>query len=133
MKTQPERDIEEVLRRELGKEARAFQKLKGGRNSQVFRVDCEDGTVFAAKAYFQSEKDRRDRIGNEFRALEFLKGEGFGQVPAPLAADAGLRVGIYEYVDGDQVPKPVSSGAKGGFVLAIGGRVSVRVGGVFLD
>ena len=95
-----QRDIREVLLRDLDKQARAFQKLKGGRNSQVFRVGCEDGSVFAAKAYFQSAHDQRDRLGCEFRALQFLQDEGFREIAAPLAADTGRRVAIYEFVAG---------------------------------
>ena len=98
-----QRDIRDVIFRELQKEARTFQKLKGGRNSQVFRVDCSEGPAFAAKAYFQSVDDRRDRIGNEFRALRFLKEEGLRQVPGALAADTARRIGIYEYIDGEHV------------------------------
>jgi len=98
-----QRDIREVLFRELKKEARTFRKLKGGRNSQVFRVDCGDGSKFAAKAYFQSANDRRDRIGNEFRALRFLKEHGLCQIPEALVADEARRIGIYEYIEGEQL------------------------------
>ncbi len=89
--------IAEVLLRDLNKEALTFEKLKGGRNSQVFRVDCADGSTFAAKAYFQ---DNRDRMGREFRALEFLKKEGVREVAAPLAADETRRVAIHEFIHG---------------------------------
>ena len=95
-----QRDIREVLLRNLDRKARAFQKLKGGRNSQVFRVECEDGSAFAAKAYFQSPQDQRDRMGCEFRALQFLKDEGFHEIAPPRAADAGRRIAIYEFVTG---------------------------------
>ena len=93
--------IREVLLRDLNKEARAFQKLKGGRNSQVFRVDCADGSVFAAKAYFQPVQDQRDRLGTEFRALQFLKSEGVRQIAVPVAADEARRVAVYEFVAGE--------------------------------
>ena len=52
-------NIREVLLHDLKKEPRAFRRLNGGRNSQVFRVDCADGSVLAAKVYFQSAQDRR--------------------------------------------------------------------------
>ncbi len=100
---EPKEDIRAVLLRELREEARTFHKLKGGRNSQVFRVTCADGAKFAAKAYFQSDTDRRDRMGNEFRALRFLKVHGLRQIPAALAADETRRVGIYEYIEGQQL------------------------------
>ena len=54
-----QRAIRDLLQRDLQEEARDFLQLKGGRNSRVFRVECGAGRVFAAKAYFQSESDRR--------------------------------------------------------------------------
>jgi hypothetical protein len=95
-----QQDIREVLLRDLKKRARAFQKLKGGRNSRVFRVDCDDDSAVAVKAYFQSAQDQRDRMGNEFRAFQFLKSEGLRKIPAPLATDAARRIAIYELVTG---------------------------------
>jgi Phosphotransferase enzyme family len=96
-------DIRDVLFREWQKEARSFQKLKGGRNSQVFRVDCADGSVFAVKAYFQSAHDPRDRLGCEFRALQFLKGQGLRDIATPLAADPSRGIAVYEFVAGRAV------------------------------
>jgi hypothetical protein len=95
-----QRDIREVLLRDLNRRALVFHPLGGGRNSRVFRVECEDGSMFAAKAYFQSAQDRRDRLGCEFGALQFLKEQGIDVVPTALASDAPRRVGIYEFVAG---------------------------------
>jgi hypothetical protein len=94
------RNIREVLFRDLKKKARAFQRLHGGRNSQVFRVDCDDGSAVAVKAYFQSAHDPRDRMGCEVRALRFLRSEGLRQIPMPLAGDAARRIAAYEFVAG---------------------------------
>ena len=98
-----ERDIREVLRRELKKEARVFQQLKGGRNSRVFRVDCSDGVPVAVKAYFRSAHDRRDRMGCEFRAFQLLHEEGLASVPEPLAADSRRHIAVYEFIEGTPV------------------------------
>ena len=104
----PEAEMEDHIRglvlRDLGRTASAFTRLKGGRNSRVFRVECSDGTVFAAKAYFQSRHDRRDRMGCEYRALQFLKSEGVEQIAAPLASDETRHIAIYEFVDGHLMP-----------------------------
>jgi len=96
-----QRNIREVLLRDLKKTARAFQKLKGGRNSRVFRVDCDDGSVVAAKAYFQSAQDQRDRMGCEVRALRFLRSEGRREVPMPLAVAEAQHIAVYEFVAGE--------------------------------
>jgi thiamine kinase-like enzyme len=76
--------------------------LKGGRNSRVFRVDCTDGQAVAAKAYFRSARDRRDRMGCEFRALQLLQREGLRNVAEPLAMDEGRHVAIYGFIEGAQ-------------------------------
>jgi Phosphotransferase enzyme family len=98
-----ENNIRAVLRRNLKKEAHTFQQLKGGRNSRVFRVDCADGEVVAVKAYFRSARDRRDRMGCEFRALQLLQREGLREVARPLAADKERHIAIYEFIEGTQL------------------------------
>ena len=92
--------IRDLLLHDLKKEPIALHKLKGGRNSQVFRVDCSDGSVLAVKAYFQSPGDPRDRLGCEFRALQFLKNEGRHEIATPLAADEARQIAAYEFVAG---------------------------------
>ncbi len=96
--------IRELILRELHKEAHDFQQLKGGRNSRVFRVDCDDRSTLAAKVYYRSPDDLRDRMGCEFRALQFLKSEGVRQVATAFAADTQHDIAIYEYIDG-QLPQ----------------------------
>jgi Phosphotransferase enzyme family len=98
-----EKNIRGVLRRHLKVEARAFQQLKGGRNSRVFRVDCADGEAVAVKAYFHSAQDRRDRMGCEFRALQLLQEKGIRKLAMPLAADEEHHVAIYEFIEGQPV------------------------------
>lgn len=98
-----EANVRDVLRHRLKKEVRAFQQLKGGRNSRVFSVDCTDGEAVAAKAYFRSAQDRRDRMGCEFRALQLLQEEGLRNVARPLAADEERHVAVYEFIAGQQV------------------------------
>jgi hypothetical protein len=95
-----EQTVRELLLRDLKKQAQAIHQLKGGRNSRVFRVDCDDGSVLAAKAYFRSREDPRDRLGCEFRALQFLRSEGLREIPAPLSADETRQIAVYEFVSG---------------------------------
>jgi len=66
----------------------------------VFRVDCDDGSAVAVKAYFQSARDPRDRMGCEVRALRFLRRAGLSRTPMPLAGDRARRLAVYEFVAG---------------------------------
>jgi hypothetical protein len=84
----------------LKKNARACQRLQGGRNSRVYRVVCEDGAAVAVKAYFKSTEDPRDRMGCELRALRLLRSEGLRQIPAPLTDDREQGIAVYEFVAG---------------------------------
>jgi thiamine kinase-like enzyme len=102
-----EENVDAALQKAWGTEAVAFEQLKGGRNSRVFRVNCADGRIVAAKAYFRSANDRRDRMGCEFRALQLLRQEGLCNVAEPLIADAERHVAIYSFIEG----APVSSTA----------------------
>jgi len=97
-----EENVRVTLRETWRTEAVAFEQLKGGRNSRVFRVNCADGRVVAAKAYFRSANDRRDRMGCEFRALQLLQKEGVSNVAKPLVADAERHVAIYSFIEGAQ-------------------------------
>jgi hypothetical protein len=106
------RDIRELLSRDLGLKARAFQQLKRGRNSRVFRVDCDDGSAVAVKAYFKSPHDPRDRLGCEVRALRFLRSEGLRDLPAPLAVDAARGIAAYEFADGQPLQPGQASDAE---------------------
>lgn len=98
-----QQEMAAMLRTDLGKEPIAFLKLKGGRNSQVYKVDCSDGSAIAVKCYFRSASDQRDRMGCEFHALRFLESGGIKQVATPLAADKGLGIAAYEFIHGERV------------------------------
>jgi len=102
MNDELEENVDAALERAWGTRALAFEQLKGGRNSRVFRVSCADGRTVAAKAYFRSANDRRDRMGCEFRALQLLQKEGLRNVAEPLIADAERHVAIYSFIEGAQ-------------------------------
>lgn len=83
----------------LGGPVKGGERLRGGRNSRVSRVDLADGRSVAVKEYFTAPGDARDRLGVEFGALTFLRLHGVCNVPAPLARD-GADLGIYEWKEG---------------------------------
>ena len=123
-----------VCSRLLGRAVTSVERIAGGRNSQVYRLDCLDDSRparFAAKQYYSVREDPRDRLQTEFRALQFLKQRGVTDVPAPIALDAASRVAIYEFVDGDRASEhpigPVEIRQALDFLLAL--RALARQGG----
>ncbi|KIL97747.1 hypothetical protein CCC_00808 [Paramagnetospirillum magnetotacticum MS-1] len=78
----------------------------GGRggNNRLYRVECEDGAVFALKSYPRTPNDTRDRLGAEFAALAFLARHGVAEVPAALAHEGDHA--LYQWIEGEAVADP---------------------------
>jgi hypothetical protein len=74
--------------------------LPGGRNNRVWRVDC-GGETFLLKHYFWSPSDPRDRLGQEWAFLEFLKSIPNNKAPAPLAKNSSERFALLEFIYGE--------------------------------
>ena len=98
-------DLETIAGRLLNQDILAAQPAAGGGNNRVYRVTAEGG-VYALKFYPPQEEDRRDRLGQEFAALEFMAANGIDCVPTPIAADKDHCCGIYDWVDGTPVDAP---------------------------
>lgn len=73
--------------------------LPGGRNNRVWKVES-DGGLFLLKCYFWSEQDPRDRLGQEWGFLCYLRDIGCRRAPAPLVQEPGVRCALLEFVDG---------------------------------
>lgn len=84
-----------------GARAVSSERIGRGGNSRVYLVTCDDSSRYALKAYAGPTMDGRDRLRVEFGALEFLKKKGVKCVPAPVHADFGKRLGLYEYIEGE--------------------------------
>jgi hypothetical protein len=82
-----------------------IDRIGGGGNSRVWRVDCADGARFAAKCYLRLPGDERERMKVEFGSLEFLWRSGVRSIPEPIAADPAHECGLFEFVDGTK-PAP---------------------------
>ncbi len=76
--------------------------LPGGRNNQVWKVDGGGGS-FLLKRYFWSEMDPRDRLGQEWAFLSYLRSIGCDAAPAPLAISPTERSALLEFIDGTPV------------------------------
>jgi len=98
-------DQEAIAGRLLNQTVLAVEPAASGGNNRVYRVTAEGG-AFALKFYPPQDEDLRDRLGQEFAALEFMAANGIDCVPKPIAADKYLCCGVYEWIDGAPVKKP---------------------------
>lgn len=86
----------------LGRRPDSVTRLAGGANNVVARVEV-GGQPLLGKLYFSHARDPRDRLGTEFRMLEFLWRNGVRCVPEPLRMDRERNLGLYEFVTGERV------------------------------
>ncbi len=79
--------------------ALSVERLPGGGNNRVYRVDTPAGPVLL-KEYFRHASDTRDRLGAEQAFSHFAWAHSVRAIPQPLACDRGAGVGIYEFISG---------------------------------
>ncbi len=95
--------VARACERLLGRPVAGVHRMTGGRNNQVFRIDCAgspEPTRYVAKHYFVAPGDPRDRLGTEYRALRLLRSGGIVSTPAPVALDVDARCAVYEFLPG---------------------------------
>lgn len=101
----PESDCAAIVERLLGTPAVLTPCPTSG-NNRVFRV-ASGGKNYLAKWYFTSEHDKRDRLDNEWKFLEYAKTSGIGTMPEPVVRDSASHIAIYSFLEG-AVPKQVT-------------------------
>lgn len=106
--TQAEADLEAAAVRLLGAPLISAVPAAGGGNNRVYRVETRDG-VYAIKFYPRQDADPRDRLNQEFAALELMGANGIDCVPAVHACDAGLSCAAYEWIEGT-APGDITAG-----------------------
>ncbi|MGH8643024.1 MAG: aminoglycoside phosphotransferase family protein [Gammaproteobacteria bacterium] len=83
----------------------------GGGNNRIFIVDAA-GRQLVAKSYFRHPSDTRDRLRAEFEFLTYACKLGLNCVPRPIACSPARDMGLYEYIQGEQLgPDSIDSGA----------------------
>jgi hypothetical protein len=100
----PTSDMSSALSALLGSEVVSTERIGGGRNSRVYKLNCGASGCYVAKLYPRSQLDGRDRLDAEFTGLQFLRDNGIACVPRPVTADRKLSCAVYEYVEGDKIP-----------------------------
>jgi hypothetical protein len=78
---------------------RAIERLPGGGNNRVFRIETPTGPVLL-KEYFRDPADPRDRLGAEQAFSRFAWQHSVRALPRPLACDQAAGIGLYEFVTG---------------------------------
>ncbi|WP_419781014.1 phosphotransferase [Maridesulfovibrio sp.] len=86
--------------------------IRAGRNSRVFRVDCQSGKTLLAKFYLQPTADGRSRLAQEWSALKFMTENGIKNIPRPIAFDQSLQGAIYSFVHGERVTQSCEHGIR---------------------
>ena len=96
----PSCDAVELARRMLGRDSVGLQRMTGGRNAAVWRVESGHD-LFALKIYRKSEAGMR--LARETAALSFLERHGIANVPRLLNADAGAGAVLLGWIVGEAV------------------------------
>lgn len=99
-------DIESAAARLLAAPLVSASPAASGGNNRVYRAETRDG-VYAIKFYPRQDADPRDRLGQEFAALELMSSCGIGGIPRAYARDTELGCAAYEWIDG-QAPGKVT-------------------------
>ena len=89
-------DIKVSLSKGLGAEIKGVTEVMAGNNNRLFLV--ETGVEkYLLKIYF---RDERNRLNREFSAFEFLRDNGFVNVPKPFLKNDALNFALYSYEEG---------------------------------
>lgn len=118
--------LEPAMLEVAGDGPRSIERLGGGRNSRVYRVDSRGAGSYVAKIYHRENRvsnhardgwhrfplasarslmhRNRDRRGCEFAALRFLWKHGVRCIPEPIATYAEQSFSILKLVDGRPIP-----------------------------
>ncbi len=82
----------------LGRPVLAARPVARGGNNRIFAIETESGRL-ALKSYPPQAEDRRDRLGQEWRALSFLTRHGL-PVPAPVVVAPERHAALYRWIEG---------------------------------
>lgn len=100
-------EIAEALLRRLGWHAPCrVERLAGGRNNRVYRIEIAGRSdPLLLKSYFYSPEDPRDRLAAEWAFAVFAWAHGVRSLPEPLVCDRERRAALFRFVPGDR-PRP---------------------------
>lgn len=95
------KNLESSIEKYVGSTVTKIQELPPGANSRIYKVTTDNRETFCVKHYAVRPGDRRDRLNNEFNALEFLWQNSIGLTPQPIARDEPANIGVYSFIKGN--------------------------------
>ena len=91
----------------LDEPLKEIEKIQGRGNSTVYKIDVPGEKSYVLKHYPDQLVDNRPRLETEFKALQMLYEHGIKNVPQPIEKNYDLNLGLYEWINGKKVDKPI--------------------------
>jgi len=107
----PATNEEEALCANLmaGFQFKSIKSIPGRGNSRIQKAVSKDGKRYVLKHYPNRLVDMRPRLKREFQALQFLRHHNVYSVPKAVRMDEDLNMGLYEWIEGKPVTRPVAA------------------------
>jgi len=83
-----------------GEQLAAAQRVAGGGNNELFRVELKGYGDVAVKRYSDGGQGMSERLKREYTAVSFLNRAKISCVPTALKCDYAHGLGFYSWVDG---------------------------------
>ena len=83
-----------------------IKKIKGQKNSQVFKIFFRNRKNGLLKQYPNESLDNRKRLIRDFLATKLLKKNNINCVPKPLCSNELFNISIFEWVNGKKIIQP---------------------------
>ena len=120
---------------ELCKQARCGQllswtRLNAGKNNQTYQLNLIDGSKLIFKKYHRHKNDLRDRLGAEWKFLDYVWQAGIRHIPEPIIKDESKGAALYQYIEGRKLNSAeinetlITEAAD--FVVAINNSVKIK-------
>ena len=105
----PNTDEDVVLCANLmsGFQFKSINNIPGRGNSRIQKAVSKDGKQYVLKHYPDRLLDSRPRLKREFEAFQFLRRKNVDSVPKAVRMDEDLNMGLYEWIEGKPVTRPV--------------------------
>ena len=78
----------------------SMTQLNGGKNNLIFKLNLRDGTEYILKKYHFHKNDLRDRLGAEWRFIDYVWKLGGRQIPEPIAKNTKTHTALYGFIKG---------------------------------